>query len=339
VKKPEATSKSSIRRQTLYVFGIIANLVLIVVITLLLVRVNALNRQITDLTVQVATSTERLDSLQRAYCTTTFDAIQANQVAIHHVTSAGYERSYRVHTPKNYDPSVRYPVVVSFDGMEGSGMRIEGYSGLDTLPVIAVYPDALVGKRGFTAWQGAPYALDGTRDIQFVKDLLDTLPSQYCVDSTSVVAVGMSNGGGFATLVGCSLSDKIRAVVSISGAYYTDCQQEGRTPSLMVVHSTADQQVPFLGSKLRKLPEVPSWVGQEAIDRNCKHMVEDTVIDGMVQRSWFDCKDDSLLRFVVLNQQDHGWLQIFNVDGTKKPDTTQAIWTFFQDVLKRSSSE
>jgi poly(3-hydroxybutyrate) depolymerase len=80
-------------------------------------------------------------------------------------------------------------------------------------------------------------------------------------------------------------------------------------------------------------------VEQEAFDRNCKHMVEDTVIDGMVQRSWFDCKDDSLLRFVVIHHQDHGWLQIFNVDGTKKPDTTQAIWTFFQDVLKRSSSE
>lgn len=309
--------------------GVLAGLFLVIIF--LLIRIDSLSRQTADLKVQVAHTTKQLDSYQRSYCMNNLSITQANTVTTHSLESAGYTRSYRVHTPKQYDPTVRYPVIVSFDGMEGSATRIQSYSGVDSLPVIAVYPEALLGKRGFTAWEGAPYAAEGTRDLQFVADLLETLPTQYCTDTTQTFAVGMSNGGGFAVLAGCALSDKIHAVASVSGAYYKNCQNKGRTPSLMVVHSKADRQVPFLGSKPRKLPELPEWVARKASERKCQ---TSTQINrgGALYYSYYGCKDASLLRFVVLSNQEHGWLHVPGVP-VNKPGMAESIWDFFKETV------
>ena len=210
---------------------------------------------------------------------------------------------------------------------------MRGYADLQSLPAIVVYPDSLEGSRGFTAWQGAPYAVNSDRDIQFVRDIIADLPEKYCIDSSKQFAVGMSNGGGFATLVSCELSDQIQAVASVSGAYYTDCAQDGkRTPSLMVVHSKTDKQVPFLGAVNRKLPDVPRWVERKAAARGCQDKTQRLTADGTVYNSWFKCKDDSLLRFVAINNQDHGWLQIHD-SKTKASYTAQSIWEFFKETV------
>lgn len=309
--------------------GILAGLLLVIVF--LLIRIDSLSRQTVDLKNEATRVAKQLDSYQRSYCINDLSITQADAVTTHSLESAGYTRSYRVHTPKNYDPTVRYPVMVSFDGMEGSATRIQSYSGVDSLPVIAVYPEALPGNRGFTAWEGAPYAAEGTRDIQFVADLLETLPSQYCTDATQTFAVGMSNGGGFALLAGCALSDKIRAVASVSGAYYRNCQNKGRTPSLMVVHSKADKQVPFLGSKPRKLPELPQWVERKASERKCQTSTQ-TNRGGALYYRYYGCKDNSQLQFVVLSNQEHGWLRVPGAP-VNTPGMAESIWEFFRGVV------
>jgi len=305
----------------------------ILVIGSLLLYIQSLNHKMSSLEERFHTISAQMASYERAYCTNALSMTQVNTTTEHSLTSAGYQRSYQVHTPKHYDPSVRYPVVVSFDGIGGSGDHIEAYSGFNTLPVIAVYPDALPGKQGFTAWQGAPYSLDGDYDIEFIRDLLDALPSQYCIDATKLFAVGMSNGGGFAAIVGCRMSDQFRAVAGVSGAYYTSCNAQKRTASLLVVHGAEDKQVPLKGSRARKLPEVAEWVKEEALDRSCRREVAGVSYATATSYDWRDCRDDSILRLVVLQNQKHGWLTIPHGIEDDASNTTEYIWRFFEESM------
>lgn len=299
----------------------------------LLFRINGLADQVSHLKTQNATLRAQVTAFDRTLCESDNGMLFNPSLQTFSFQSAGYERSYRVHTPANYDPSVRYPVILSFDGIDGSGARMESYSNLDSLPAIVVYPDSLPGKRGFTAWQGAPYSVDGERDIAFVRQLIETLPSQYCVDSTKIFAVGMSNGGSFATIVGCEMGNKVRAVASVSGAFYSTCTREQRTPSLLIIHSTTDGQVPFLGSPTRQLPKVQQWVERQATERKCNPEVTNGVSNSAAYYNWSDCSDESLLRFVVLRNQAHGWLATPPAQKEGIKDTAGYIWKFFEDVM------
>lgn len=305
----------------------------IIAIVVLLFHVRAQSIQIDALESRVASLQAHLDTYGRTLCSNQGGITSDRTTQRYTLTSAGYDRTYRVDTPRNYDASVRYPVIISFDGIEGSGDRMEGYAKFDTLPAIMVYPDSLPGKRGYTAWQGAPYSVDSDRDMTFIRDLLTVLPSQYCIDTTQQFAVGMSNGGSFATMVGCELSDQIRAVASVSGAFYTTCQQEKRTPSLLVMHSMSDGQVPFMGETKKHLPKIQQWVSDQATQRTCQTVVPATTVEDVTYYDWRDCADQSLLRFVVVQNQPHGWLAVPATPHEGVKTTADYIWKFFQDSM------
>lgn len=301
----------------------------------MIVKIQSLSSYVAVLEKQTSTQTAQLSTFERTLCSDKAAASPVTQLSKFNVQSAGYARSYQVHTPNNYDSSVRYPVIMSFDGIEGSGNRIEAYSGLDALPAIMVYLDALPGKSGFTSWDGAPYSVDGNRDVQFVRSLLEVLPSQYCIDTTRVFAVGMSNGGSFATIVGCELGDQVRAVASVSGAYYTTCKEEERTPSLLVMHSVDDRQAPFAGSTARRLPAISAWVEAQAAKRNCKTKIPTEFIWTTTYYNWHNCSDGSTLRLVALPNQAHGWLKIPEASSQRVQGTAGYIWEFFNESSYR----
>jgi len=318
--------------------ALVFSAVLAVAIIVMLVHIQALMSQIALLENQQSGLTTKVASYEQRLCSNSSQNNQvahATEFAKYSIQSAGYTRTYQVHAPANYDPSVRYPVIVSFDGIEGSGSRMESYAGLDELPAVVVYPDSLPGKLGFTAWEGAPYSLDGEQDAQFVRSIVSTLPSQYCIDTTRVFAVGMSNGGAFANIVGCKLGDQIRAVASISGAYYTSCRQENRTPSLLIVHSANDKQAPFAGSVSRRLPHIPSWVEEQATQRGCKTKLPSTTVGSVTHFNWLNCSDTSTLRLTVLQNQPHGWLMMPEMPELSVQSSAGYIWKFFEESSYR----
>ncbi len=297
----------------------------------LLVHIQTLTGRIATLETQSSIKEEQLVSYERSLCSNDFSLTQANNAKTYTMQVNGEQRSYTIHTPDTYDASQRYPVIFSFDGIEGSGSRMRSYSHLDALPAIIVYPDALVGTKGYTAWQGAPYSVEGGRDVEFVRKLLDTIPSQYCVDATQLFAVGMSNGGSFATIVGCELGNQIRAVASVSGAFYTTCEREERTPSLLVVHSMNDGQVPYLGEVARKLPKVQQWVNDQAAKRHCTTTLPVRATGSVVYYNWLDCSDNSMLRFAVVKDQPHGWLRLPSTSRDGVTTTAEYVWKFFEE--------
>ena len=314
------------------VISIVAMCALVVIA--LAMNIRSLNAQVDSLDKKVSAAESQLATYKRTMCNETFAVTEPDTLTKYLIENSGYTRTYQVHTPSDYDPSIRYPVVVSFDGINGSGSQMESYSGLDTLPAIIVYPDSLVGKANFTAWQGAPYSLNGDHDIAFVKQILETLPSQYCIDTNRIFAVGMSNGGAFAAIVSCRLGDAFEAVASVSGAHYSSCKSEQRVTSLLSLHSTEDINVPFNGDGARGLPAITSWMQSQVDSRGCKN--ESPILsDGSTSTyAWSDCTDGAAVRFVVLQGQPHGW--VFMPQAARKSAETTAgyIWKFFEQTAR-----
>src|SRR5699024_8357385 len=106
-----------------------------------------------------------------------------------------------LHMPASYQPGKKWPVVLAFHGWKETAGMMEGYTEMDAAEAIMVYP---YGKDG--AWAPAPYAkTTGTEDIQFARDIVDSLRATYAVDDDRIFATGMSNGGGFAAYLGCQM--------------------------------------------------------------------------------------------------------------------------------------
>ena len=56
------------------------------------------------------------------------------------------------------------------------------------------------------------------RDVRFISELIDKLEAAYNIDPTRIYANGLSNGGGMAFVLSCTLSDRIAAVGMVGAA-------------------------------------------------------------------------------------------------------------------------
>jgi polyhydroxybutyrate depolymerase len=159
----------------------------------------------------------------------------------------GEERSYLLDAPAA--PGGRaLPIVLSFHGFRSSAWRHRWWIGLARLGhregFIAVHPEGhadvrLLGRTG-RGWDIRP---DETRDADFVRALLDELERERCVDRRRVFATGMSNGGFFASLLGCLLADRLAAVAPVAGAMDLRGCAPSRPVPVLLMHGRADRVV------------------------------------------------------------------------------------------------
>jgi poly(3-hydroxybutyrate) depolymerase len=135
----------------------------------------------------------------------------------------------------------------------------------NSLKKIFVYPNGVGGT-----WAGPSYAkVSIAEDIQFVKDLLVDLHTNFSVDSKRIYATGLSNGGGFVGVIACSdVSAHFAALAPVAGAYYTDINgpNNGCAPArsplpLMEIHGGSDKTVNYTGGAGEggQLPSITDW--------------------------------------------------------------------------------
>ena len=113
----------------------------------------------------------------------------------------------------------------------GTGGRREGF--------IVVYPSGLGGNgpRIWTRRQREP-----SQDVTFISELIDTLEATYNIDPARIYANGLSNGGGMAFVLSCTLSDRIAAVGLVASAQllpWSWCTDPRPVP-MIAFHGTAD---------------------------------------------------------------------------------------------------
>src|SRR5258705_12975343 len=101
------------------------------------------------------------------------------------------------------------PLVLAFHGTGGDGPFMKGYSGLGALAeregFVVAYPSS---ERDPDQWS-LTEDTRGEGDLELVDAVIAGLVRSGCADPARVYAVGVSNGGRFASRLGCDRSDRI----------------------------------------------------------------------------------------------------------------------------------
>ncbi|MFZ2545215.1 MAG: PHB depolymerase family esterase [Candidatus Saccharimonadales bacterium] len=222
-------------------------------------------------------------------------------------------RDYLVHLPSSFSSDHYYPVLMFYPGKGATAAGAEQAYGLDKLPAIVVYPFPSIGTDGATAWEGAPYSSTAD-DVSFTANILDKLQADLCIDRTKIYAAGMSNGGGFASVLSCELPDRFAAYAVVAGAMYYphgECKPPVPAP-LISIHSDSDDIVPFTGSVIRRLPPIYDWTTMRASMNGCKTKQESQSGVTISTTLWTDCTNNSLVKNVQIHGGGHMWGQMSN---------------------------
>ncbi len=114
---------------------------------------------------------------------------------------------------------------------------------------------AVVFPRGYgQSWAvpggNTPAEQAGIDDVAFVRTLLDVVARTYGLDTSRVVATGISNGGILTELLGCSLADRLIGIVPVAGLMRrntsTTCSP-ARPISVFGIHGTSDPIADYHG--------------------------------------------------------------------------------------------
>ena len=166
----------------------------------------------------------------------------------------GLPRSCLVEFPTSRTGQTGLPVIFALHGYGATATAMRNYSKLhllgDSVGFITVYPDAYNHRWNSGIGDNPSYPTLNVDDVGFFSRLIDSLISRYAIDTQRVYCCGHSNGGFMSIKLAAQLSNRIAAAASLSGVL-TNSTAAGysakRPVSLLMIHGTADQVVPFDG--------------------------------------------------------------------------------------------
>jgi len=261
------------------------------------------------------------------------------------IISSGQKREYLLYVPRSYDRAKPTPLVISMHGaMNWPAFQMnltQWNKAADEHGFIVVYP-AGTGT-GLKTW-----FMDGARtpsrmpDVKFISELIDTLEATYNIDPTRIYANGMSNGGGMAFVLSCTLSHRIAAIGAVSAAQslpWIWCADSTPVP-MIAFHGTADPIVPYNGGKVwiapEPFPSVPAWAANWAQRNRCgPSPVESVVARNVTRAEYTNCADDATVVLYAVQGGGHQWpggkpMPEWLVGRTSNSiDATSLMWAFF----------
>lgn len=207
-------------------------------------------------------------------------------------------RPYNLIVPTGYDAAKATPLVIALHGYgDGNdGPQLETY--FDLTPVanaktfLYVYPDAVLDSTHQRAWNGTDACCDfdhkRTDDVGYISALIDDVALNYNLDPKRVFVTGISGGGVMAHRLACDLSEKIAAVVSLSGTTWNDpskCKPTGAV-SVVEVHGDNDQTILYAGNAdgtedpnaVAPYPSAHDTVGHWATYNGCPGAIQATSV-------------------------------------------------------------
>lgn len=260
--------------------------------------------------------------------------------------SAGQKREYLLYIPGTYDPTKPTPLVISMHGAGLWGAAQKETSQWNKLAdkqrFIVVYPSGASGD-GLRIWHVEPSA-GLMMDVKFISQLIDTLKTSYNIDPSRIYANGLSNGGGMAFALSCTLSDRIAAVGMVAAAQtlpWKWCTDQRAVP-MIAFHGTHDRIIPYHGGRTwissRAFPNVPRWTANWAERNRCSRQpVDSTVAEDVTRRSYSNCADGAAVVLYTVQGGGHTWpggkpLPEWLAGRTSNSiDATSQMWSFFSE--------
>lgn len=261
------------------------------------------------------------------------------------IVSGGLQREYRLHVPHTYDRSKPAPLVISMHGAGLWGAAQEEMSQWDEVAdregVIVAYPSASP-EGGLRTWR-VEHDAGLRRDVRFIADMIDTLSARYNIDAARIYADGLSNGGGMAFVLSCTLSDRIAAVGLVASAQTLEwgwCTDRRPVP-MIAFHGTDDPVVPYRGGAMwisrTVFPSIPQWVSSWARRNGCSPSpAESAVAVDVVRRAYGSCANDADVELYTVLGGGHAWPgggalpESWLGRTTHGIDATATMWAFFR---------
>ena len=257
----------------------------------------------------------------------------------------GEPREYLLHVPAGYDPSRPTPLVISLHGAmnwPAYQMKVSRWNdAADAHGFLVVYPGGQ--GRGPKTWfmhgKEAPAEMP---DVRFISVLIDTLESHYRIDPARIYANGLSNGGGMAFALSCTLSDRIAAIGAVAAAQslpFSWCRDTTPVP-MIAFHGDSDHIAPYAGGKVAIAPEpfpaVRDWVADWARRNRCGADPADSLVASDVDRlAYPGCADGADVVLYTVKGGGHAWpggrpMPAWIVGRTTNTiDATEVMWSFF----------
>ena len=256
------------------------------------------------------------------------------------------DREYLLHVPASYDPTKPTPLVISMHAAglwPAAQMEISRWNELaDRQGFIVVYPSGAKssGPRIFHVDKG-PARM---RDVRFISELIDKLEATYNIDPRRIYANGLSNGGGMAFVLSCTMSDRIAAVGMVAAAQllpFSWCTDPRPVP-MIAFHGTADRAVPYNGGTSwvapDSFPNVLTWTRNWARRNRCAPNPSDSAVaEDVTRRAYTDCARNADVVLYTIHGGGHTWpggkpLPEWFVGTTSRSiDATSQMWDFFRE--------
>jgi polyhydroxybutyrate depolymerase len=262
------------------------------------------------------------------------------------IVSSGLAREYLLYVPGSYDATKPTALVISLHGgaMWGAAqMATSQWNRVaDQHGFIVVYPSGF-GGRGPRAWHAGGGA-GQMRDVRFIAELIDTLRASYNIDPVRIYANGLSNGGGMAFVLSCTLSDRIAAVGVVATAIFLPWSECGdrRAVPLIAFHGTADRLARYHGGKSwvapDTFPDIPQWTEAWARKNRCApNPVDSAVAIDVTRRAFTNCTNDAAVVLYTVQGGGHTWPggtpfpEWFAGRTSNSIDASSLMWAFFRE--------
>lgn len=263
------------------------------------------------------------------------------------IVSSGRRREYVLHVPKSYDPARPTPLVIS---MHGAGLWPVIHMEMSRWNEVAnehgflvVYP---AGLGAVPVWRLGEHPGPTTRDrdVRFIADLIDALKARYNIDPARIYADGLSNGGGMAFALSCTLSDRIAAVGLVASAQLIPwhwCRDPSPVP-MIAFHGTEDRFTPYHGGSspvapVRPFPDIPTWALRWSRRNGCApEGVDSRVAPDVTRLEYTGCVNDASVVLYTIHGGGHTWPgggpmpEWFLGPTTRSLDASRVSWAFFQ---------
>ena len=175
------------------------------------------------------------------------------------VTIGGMERTYHVYVPAS--AGQRAPLVMALHGGGGNGLRFAQRIGLtsmaDRYGYVAVIPEGVGRGRNGASWNADSVVRQGyaeterVDDVSFLTTVIDAMRNEASIDPRRVYLMGLSKGGMMAYRLACAIPARVSAIAAVASVMSTDKCAGGADVSVLHIHGTADENVPFEGGRGR----------------------------------------------------------------------------------------
>ena len=265
------------------------------------------------------------------------------------LVSSDREREYLLHVPATYNASRPTPLVISLHAAAvwpAVQRDISGWNAVaDDHGFLVVYPSGLsTGEPRI--WRMAGSGMQ--RDVTFIADLIDDLRRRYNIDPSRIYADGLSNGGGMAFVLSCTMRDRIAAVGMVGAALLVPFEScaDARPVPMIAFHGTADTAAPYHGgsSWVTSVPlqNVPAFVAKWAKRNRCAASREEPRLTPDVSRlTYYDCAGGADVVFHTVHDGGHTWPggqpvpEWFAGRTTNSINATRELWAFFREHPRR----